>query len=309
MMMKPQDLLNNPANAEIYGTQPDQALLESIKEHGVLEDLIVDRDSLTVISGHQRRQAAIMAGLKEVPVKLIDLPDSAQQMVRLIESNRQRVKTKEQKAKEYSALLSAKELIAKQAQKDAGGKKKAGAKTDSSPQRKPTAKQAAASEVGMSPKTADKAKEVADAIDEAEASGDQEKADHLRAELEGKSVASAHRMVTETGQSDASKEGERLAKAPSRWVNGLISDLSSIEKRVKMALELDEKERGPELKTVARWGQEALIKIGNVKTVLKANKPDDICLTCKGKKKAKACPDCLGSGYMTKRQLEIREAV
>jgi hypothetical protein len=73
-----------------------------------------------------------------------------------------------------------------------------------------------------------------------------------------------------------------------------------------MAMENESK--GHELMTIDRWGQEFITKARNAQAVLKDNRPHGVCLTCSGKKRAKVCKDCLGSGWMTRRQLEIREA-
>jgi hypothetical protein len=48
------------------------ALVVSIKEHGVLNDLLVTADGL-LLDGHRRLKATLKAGLKEVPVKHLDV--------------------------------------------------------------------------------------------------------------------------------------------------------------------------------------------------------------------------------------------
>lgn len=292
--IKPADLLNNPANAEIYGTQPDDDLVESVREYGILEPIVADRESLTIISGHRRRQAAIIVGLESVPVRLKDMPDSAKQGIMLIESNRQRVKTKEQILREYQYLESCLSLVAKQAQSEAGGAQPGGNKKG--PRKKP-AKDLAAADVGLSRNTAEKGSKVVQAIDEAEASGDEEKAKELREELEKGSVSAAHRKATEP---EKPTEGP-----PDRWMTSLQKDITSVARRVEVAMEKDQAERGDETSSVDRWGQEFLTKLRNARTVLTVNKPAAKCSTCKGQKRANPCSDCSGTGWLTKRQAEI----
>src|ERR1035441_2719394 len=47
------------------------ALAESIRKHGILEPLLVIRDGY-IVSGHRRHCAAQLAGLKEVPCRVLD---------------------------------------------------------------------------------------------------------------------------------------------------------------------------------------------------------------------------------------------
>ena len=63
-----------PENDDIYKSiawdDPEiVALARSIKEHGVQEPMLISRDYY-IISGHRRRIAAYIAGLKEVPVRI-----------------------------------------------------------------------------------------------------------------------------------------------------------------------------------------------------------------------------------------------
>ena len=97
---------------------PDvQALADSIRQYGVQEPLLVSSD-LWLISGHRRHAAARLAGLREVPCRVVPVrrdidPDGFLKLLR--ECNRQRVKTRDELLREevvsadpeeaYAALL------------------------------------------------------------------------------------------------------------------------------------------------------------------------------------------------------------
>lgn len=293
-MMDPRDLKNNPSNIEVYGgTPPGQEFVDSISDNGVLEPITAEAESLVIISGHQRRAASIMAKLKSVPVRLVTFPDEDEQLLRLIECNRQRVKTKEQIVREYKKLAEVQERLAKKRMATKGGSIDPGQETG-------RAKDLAAAEVGMSRATAERGSVVLDEIDSAEESGDTERAEDLRESLNNGSVSGAAKKAR------AKEETEEQTKNPGSWLTPLISQVGSVESAIKKAMA--DEQPGPELLTLQRWGQEFLTKIRNAKAVLQDNRPHGVCLTCNGKKKAKACKDCLGSGQMTKRQLETREA-
>lgn len=59
-----------------FDSQKLQELSLSIKEHGIIQPLIVhpEEKGYTIIAGERRFRAAMMAGLKEVPVIVKDLP-------------------------------------------------------------------------------------------------------------------------------------------------------------------------------------------------------------------------------------------
>lgn len=66
-----------------------EALTESVKENGIIEPLLVRKKSATsyeIISGHRRRRAAEIAGLREVPVVISPLDDD-QATILMVDSN------------------------------------------------------------------------------------------------------------------------------------------------------------------------------------------------------------------------------
>lgn len=102
--MKISDLKPHPRQLEIYGVETvDAELVKSIKANGILEPLIVTEDGI-ILSGFRRFCAAKKAGLKECPTQLRAELSDVEQLNLLIESNRQRVKTNRQKAREAIIL-------------------------------------------------------------------------------------------------------------------------------------------------------------------------------------------------------------
>ena len=89
-----------PENDDVYKAiawnDPEvHELARSIKEHGVQEPLLISRDGF-IISGHRRRVAAYIAGLKEVPVRIHEvsrMENHAAFLRLLVEMNSQRIKS------------------------------------------------------------------------------------------------------------------------------------------------------------------------------------------------------------------------
>lgn len=100
----PKDLKNHPLNQSIYADAPDEDFIASVRAFGVLSPLTILDDG-TVISGHKRMQAARILKLKTVPVITRGgLAEDIDVRELLIHSNRGRERTKEVRAREYSAL-------------------------------------------------------------------------------------------------------------------------------------------------------------------------------------------------------------
>jgi len=89
-----------PENDHVYNVihcdDPDiLELTRSIKEHGVQEPILISRDSY-ILSGHRRRVAAVLAGLKQVPVRIhhVSRAENRDAFVKLlVEMNSQRIKS------------------------------------------------------------------------------------------------------------------------------------------------------------------------------------------------------------------------
>src|ERR1700688_2338839 len=87
-------LLNDQVYRPVDPRCPEVELLaESIRTHGLLEPLVVTLDDV-ILSGHRRRVACKLAGLKTVPVRRECIySDDERFPTLLVEYNRQRVKT------------------------------------------------------------------------------------------------------------------------------------------------------------------------------------------------------------------------
>jgi len=159
-------IIDHPINHAIYQDNFDDDMVESVRVNGVLNPITVCRHpggSFVCLSGHRRRQAAKLAGLTEVPAMVLreDVPEYLQ-VIMVIESNRQRDKTTEQKARETAELVKARAFEARARQK--AGKKQSSDLMANLPQGSPEQNLAitqAAKETGLGArKTAEKALEV-----------------------------------------------------------------------------------------------------------------------------------------------------
>ena len=120
----------HPLNQRIYGNEPpNKDLLKSIRDVGILEPLIVvefafvgEEPKIYIVSGHRRWQAAQQLGLRRVPVrdggKLYHCETQEERELslerNLLEANRQREKTPEQRAREFEEVLRIKTALAAQ---------------------------------------------------------------------------------------------------------------------------------------------------------------------------------------------------
>lgn len=117
------DVLSHPLSKKVYGEpKPTKEMLSSIVKVGMLQPLIVNETiegKFELIVGNTRREAweqlYTQGKVKSqwVPCKMVKLnPLEAEQLV--LESNRQRVKTKVQEAKEYKESLRVEKELAEQ---------------------------------------------------------------------------------------------------------------------------------------------------------------------------------------------------
>jgi hypothetical protein len=159
----------HPLSVKIYGKpKPTAELLQSIKEVGLLQPLIVNDygdGSYELLVGNTRAEAwRVLLKQKKIttvwiPCRFVNLPPlDAEKLI--IESNRQRLKTPEQKTREFKELKRIESALAKERQRK-GGKKKVPAH---GPEAGESAAKAAAA-VGMGANTAKKMEAVVDAAD------------------------------------------------------------------------------------------------------------------------------------------------
>jgi ParB-like chromosome segregation protein Spo0J len=314
--MKPADLKNHPINTEIYGESSiNEEMLASIKELGVLEPIRATKDGV-VLSGHRRKQHAIAAKSKTVPVLVARhaIPD-AEQVIEITESNRQREKTMEQKAREFSYNAQARATIKARNSKQNLKKGPEIPERVKSPARENgRAKDEAAAEVGLSRQTADRAAAVVKVIDEKSAAGDEKGAAELRRKLNEESVAAAYRAAhplpipREPGEDpvepqhegpllDATKgivcAGLRSVFECSPKYRGLQNELGTI------VTAIEELSNGPsggrlDLQECKRLAEQLRVQ-------LKFAAPHTECPKCRRNWQPK-CTHCKGTGWLTKNE-------
>ena len=92
----------NPINSEIYNKTDISDLANSIKDIGLLENIIVDKN-YTIISGHRRYQACKYLNLKYVEVTIKNIKDS-DNVLYIIHYNKHRIKTTKELLNEINQL-------------------------------------------------------------------------------------------------------------------------------------------------------------------------------------------------------------
>ena len=313
--LDPSKILNHEVNLATYGDTPDPEFIESVRTLGVTHPIhVVPFGKAHIcLSGHRRKQAARIAGHSKIRVLLCRTEMSeTDQEIFLVESNRQREKTAEQRAREFRVLEAA---YAKQAAARMTAGKNASIpeeKTDSDPvaceatgSKKGAARASdrAAKEVGMNRHTAKAAGEVIDMIDAATAAGDVDKAASLRHTLNEESVAAAHRQAT---------NGEAVPEAPEPTVDhfkvavdpdfaeafGTLPEFRSMLARIAgIKSDLLELAGGPG----GRWldKQEIEQHCDNLRRAVRFGIPYTECGRCKRDKKVrKECKSCKGRGWV-----------
>src|SRR5437667_210784 len=68
-----------------YPRKVFQNLKKSIKEHGIMQPLIVRQDSLSILNGVQRFKAAKSLGLKTVPCQVMPMTDKEEAEYRIMQ--------------------------------------------------------------------------------------------------------------------------------------------------------------------------------------------------------------------------------
>jgi ParB-like chromosome segregation protein Spo0J len=315
----PRSLKNHLVSIDLYGTDPRPEFVESVRAHGVLVPLIITQDGI-VISGHSRRAAAIMCKVKTVPCIVSPLTDPDEIERALIESNRQREKTNEQKAREAAHLLAIEGRLALKRREQ--NLKQAGAGTevatwplrenvgenDSSDKTRDKVGQV----VGMGGRTVARAVEVVSKIDEAKAQGDTATAEKLTNTLNTKGVAPALREARGVDklraaaiETTADPEDEQLLDLQDDELGNDIDSAIALGKefdrlnrdvlaKVRYIEKLAEEPGGVWLD--GNKLQEIETKIKNGLNAFLGAKPYHRCPYCGGK----GCGPCRESGYVTR---------
>lgn len=232
------DLQEHPLNSEIYGDEaPQDDLVESINETGIVSPLIANSQNGRIVSGNTRFRAARQIGLETVPVVYKSLSE-ADEHLHVVTGNVARSKTNLQRVREYQILLAGFKKQAKEggAESKAG---KAGAKS----------RQKAADIVGESPATLQKGVAVVKAIETLHKNGDDSGAKRLAEILNRRrGFDPAEKEAIKMGVIAASKKKATSAesdKAESASTNTKSDEQPDICKAVAAAVEGQSSEEQP----------------------------------------------------------------
>ncbi len=231
----------HPENVKIYGDAEvaDPDLVESISTLGILVPLLITVDD-RIISGHRRWLAATRAGLKEVPVLVFPSTDPLEVLEAVVHTNKQRVKTNVQIAREAQAIVSIERERAKQ-RKDATRKRgDKGPDQETFPGRdKGQARDITGAQLGVSGKTVDKMLKVIEQIDshlaEADRTEDEDDRESARSNAEtlatelNRSVDRAHKLVT---RQRGSPQARRAPALPGLW-GRLLRDAEDVTEQAE----------------------------------------------------------------------------
>lgn len=104
--LKPHPELGTDAVLPRLSDSEFEGLKQSIDESGILQSIVIDRESMTIIDGHHRWRAAKELGLEQVPVRAPDFDDEEDRMRVGVKLNaHRRQMTGEQKRAAIAALL------------------------------------------------------------------------------------------------------------------------------------------------------------------------------------------------------------
>ena len=107
-MVKLNELRSNPYQPrKVFDEQALEELASSIKEHGVIQPIIVRKfgEKYEIIAGERRYKASTMAGLTKIPAIIRNLDDKESSKVALIENLQRRDLTPIEEARTYQKIL------------------------------------------------------------------------------------------------------------------------------------------------------------------------------------------------------------
>lgn len=190
----------HPENVKIYNDHADPDLVASVQAKGIINPLLITYDN-RIINGHRRHDAALKAGLFQVPVVVFGSHDELDILEALIESNRQRLKTNEQIGREASALLEIESRRAGQRRISTQNNYTGEAVKELVPDQPVSAGQArdiVGAKLGYSGRHVEQAATVVKTIDTLQQSGNKREAEQLRTAL-NQNVKKAYSAAQERG--------------------------------------------------------------------------------------------------------------
>ena len=188
------ELSPHPENVKIYNDHADADLVASVQAKGIINPLLITFDN-RIINGHRRHDAALKAGLFQVPVIEFPSHDELDILEALIESNRQRLKTSEQVGREYEAL---KTIYHKRRDNEIEREQWQHPPVVILSQERKEPAVRAAEALGVSQPTATRAAAVVKAIDDLQENGKKREAEQLRTTLNS-NVRKAYETAQERG--------------------------------------------------------------------------------------------------------------
>ena len=102
MVVKTKDLQHHPKNSDIYDLSNIEDLVNSIREVGLLQPIIINKKN-QILSGHRRFEAIKILGWDEVQVEVKDIKEKESDLY-LVHFNKQRIKTNKEVLSEYDVL-------------------------------------------------------------------------------------------------------------------------------------------------------------------------------------------------------------
>jgi len=103
-LVKPWDVKAHPRNQQIYSDDPDEEMIEDIRQSGIRTPIVCDIDTRYVISGRRRHKAALSLGMKQIPVIWRKYENEGQAVEAIVMHNAYRKKTERQIMLEVDAL-------------------------------------------------------------------------------------------------------------------------------------------------------------------------------------------------------------
>jgi len=97
------ELKTHPKQQWLYGDLPDADMVDSVRLMGVMQPIVITHANI-IVSGYRRWASATRADLTEVPVVVFESDDELEIQEAMVHFNRQRQKTRPQKARENQLL-------------------------------------------------------------------------------------------------------------------------------------------------------------------------------------------------------------
>lgn len=271
MSLNPRDLVTPEIHAEIYGGKDDnESLVESIREHGILQNLIVTRfepkGPYVVVSGCRRRDAALKLGMDFVPCTVVSDLKLAEFDLLVVENNRYRKKTNVQLANEFRVVRD------RLASLPAGKRRAEAAKT-----------------IGIGINRAEMAAKVAEKIEELKESGQKDKAQELSEAL-NENIDAAHAAVAPPP-----------VPASLRGVWETRELLKTALLAIRRAANYLGKAKGLPGAELMHC-EELIPQLSDIAATMKAAMPESACEACAGA----GCKRCQKRGWLTKEAVKRR---